>query len=282
MQCNDLPSFIFVCSILLLTTYPLCAVQAQEQAVPDISADKVFAEDDWHFQLTPYVWFTGVDADTQVGALQSEVNVDFSDIVDQFNVWGAMGRFEAQHDRLTLFVDGMYTSVDRDETFSQGPVSVQLNADFKLSTVELGATYELFDHRFDNRDTGLRLEALGGGRYTYYKSTLGAVGLGPFGLSRNIGGSADWVEPFVGARARFDLTDTLAIRAYGDIGGFDVGEADLSWKARVLLDWQLSDNLSLLGGYQAYGLDFQEGSGRGRIGFDGVFHGPIFGIGIRF
>ena len=256
--------------------------QPTPNALDGHTRERAASDSTWQFQLTPYLWTPSVEADTQLGPLQSDVSANFSDIVDDFDLWGVMGRLEAHRDRLTLFADGFHTSLENDETFTQGPIAVALEADIELSTVELGASYALLDHRFDNERTGIRLEALGGGRYTRYQSELGATGLGPFGLSTSLGGTAEWVDPFVGGRVRIDVTDRLAIRVYGDAGGFGAADADLSWKARALLDWRVSENIALLGGYQVYGLDFDEGSGRGRVGFDGQLHGPIFGLGLRF
>ncbi|MEX0655270.1 MAG: hypothetical protein WD534_05580 [Phycisphaeraceae bacterium] len=268
--------------VLGLTLLPMGLAPASLHAQELDELDTPTFDSDWEFQLTPYLWLTSVDGEGTLGPLQSDVQANFGDIVDDFDVWGVMGRLEARRGRLSLFLDGMYISADKQETFTRGPVAAEFDADFELSTVELGAAYELFDHRFDDGPGGIAFEALGGGRYTHYEQALGATGLGPFGITENLGGNADWVDPFVGGRIRLDLTDTLSLRAYGDVGGFDVGDAELSWKARALLDWRVNQNISLLGGYQVYGLDFEEGSGRGRIGFDGHFHGPIFGVGLRF
>ena len=268
--------------IALIVMGILAGISTPLHAQTEDAFDAAATDPGWHFQLTPYFWVSSVDADTAVGPLRSDVSASFKDIINDFDVWGIMGRLEARRGRLSLFLDGLHTSMERDELFAQGGVSARLEADIALSTVELGASYELFDHRFGNETSGLSLEALGGGRYTRYKSELEATGLGPFGLATRLGKTAEWVDPFVGGRIRLDVTDNIAIRVYGDAGGFGAADADLSWKARALLDWRVSENISLLGGYQVYGLDFEDGSGTNRVAFDGELHGPIFGIGFRF
>lgn len=273
-------------TVFLALMVPIADLKAQSPSAQDFGevehAEFDQVEDGWQLQITPYFWLPSVDGDARLGPLQAEVDASFRDVLSNFNVFGAMGRIDARRDRLGLFVDGLFISVDQEQTFSRDNIAVELDADFKLSTVELGASYELFRHRYNNQSGGISLEGLGGARYTHYEQTLNATGLGPLNITTGIGGSADWVEPFVGGRVRIGLTDELAIRLYGDVGGFGVGDADLSWKARTLLDWQVTENISLLGGYQVYGLDFQEGSGPGRVGFDGHLHGPIFGVGVRF
>jgi hypothetical protein len=240
---------------------------------------------EWELSLTPYFWATAIDGDSTVGPFTSNVDVSFNDFIDEFDVVGGMARFEARKDKVALFLDGAYVDADtsREFTAAQGPTSVRTDVDIGFGYLEFGGSYRAWRHQFENSDKTFDLEVLAGGRYTHFEQSIGVQGLGPLGIQKSLGGHADWVDPIVGARARLDLTRNLALRAYGDIGGFGIGEAaDPSWKARALLDWRVSKNVSLLGGYQIYGLDFEDGGGNGRIGFDGEFHGPIFGLSLRF
>ena len=267
-----------------------CMTSAAEAQMPGDAPRRDTAvvgdgDSEWKLSLTPYVWATAVDGDSTVGPFTSNIDVSFNDLIDEFDVLGGMARFEARKDKFALFLDGAYIDADtsREFTAAQGPISVRTDIDISFGYLEFGGSYRAWQHRFKNSDKTFDLEVLAGGRYTHFEQRIGVQGLGPLGLQRSLGGNADWVDPIVGARLKLDLTDNLALRAYGDVGGFGIGEAaDPSWKARALLDWQVSNNISLLGGYQVYGLDFEDGSGTGRIAFDGEFHGPIFGLDLRF
>jgi hypothetical protein len=262
---------------------------AEAQSLADETTGKSAFDDgaasEWELSLTPYFWATAIEGDSTVGPFTSNIDVSFNEFIDEFDVLGGMARFEATQGKFAFFLDGAYVDADtsREFTVAQGPVSVRTDIDIGFGYLEFGSSYRAWQYPFENSDKTFDLEVLAGGRYTHFEQSIGVQSLGPLGIQKRLGGNADWVDPIVGARIKLDLTDHLALRAYGDIGGFGIGEAaDPSWKARALLDWQITRNMALLGGYQVYGLDFEDGSGRGRIGFDGEFHGPIFGLGIRF
>lgn len=80
-------------------------------------------------------------------------------------------------------------------------------------------------------------------------------------LARNIpdaiSGSQEWVDPFVGMRARYNFTDRLYAVAKADIGGFGVG-ADLVWQAYGAFGYELtkSGKTTLEVGYRYMSIDY--------------------------
>lgn len=234
----------------------------------------------WKVDFAPYFWAPSVDGKSTVGPLTSNVDASFHDIVSHADVLGGMGHLNLQKGRLGLFVDGVYMDGSTDYVASSGNLSAKTTVDFRTSTVDFGAAYQVISLK--EKSHVMSMSILGGGRYTNFKQTVGIAGLGPLGISQELGGTAEWIEPIVGGRARIGLLKDVSLWLYGDVGGFHVGYADLSWKARGVLAWKLSDHISLLGGYQAYGVDYSEGAGTSRNGFDGVFLGPIIGFNIQF
>ena len=66
----------------------------------------------------------------------------------------------------------------------------------------------------------------------------------------------------------------------GDIGGFGVG-SDFSWQALAAYNFEwnfVGHKLNPYLGYRAISVDYEEGSGRRRIGLDFVQHGPVAGL----
>ena len=145
------------------------------------------------------------------------------------------------------------------------------------------------------KDTTLAVDLRAGGRYMYLKGTLdvdvqvrGTGRIGPFqlppivgGLSRDMGGSRDWLEPLVGTVLTLDVNDRLSLIARGDIGGFGVG-SKLTWQVAGAVEYKIGKCVSVSAGYRLLDIDFSEGSGRNKFAFDVQMRGPFMALDIRF
>jgi hypothetical protein len=244
--------------------------------------------DEWQISFTPYFWAPSLDADATVAGATVHFDLGFDDIVDTFDVIGFSGRVELWKGDLGLFFDGQY--VDADAEFKlTGPVAgigVGVDVDVVDTTLDFGMAYKLVKIPLEeNGNRMLTFEPLGGIRYHYFKEeiTLRATipGLGSRG--RTLGGDEDWVEPFVGARLKYDLTENLAAGVRADVGGFGIGSAsDLTWNVVAGVDWQFKENMCLKFGYKIFDMDYERGSGSDNIGFDGKMHGLMIGLTILY
>jgi hypothetical protein len=89
--------------------------------------------------------------------------------------------------------------------------------------------------------------------------------------------SDTWVDPIIGARARFDLSEHVYATGWGMIGGFGLS-SKFTWDVMAALGYEVTDKISLVGGYRALGVDHTNGA----FQFDIVQHGPIIGGVFRF
>jgi len=64
--------------------------------------------------------------------------------------------------------------------------------------------------------------------------------------------STNWVDPFIGFRARADLSDQRDAALRADIGGFGIG-SELTWNAFAALGYQVKENTTLELGYRHTG-----------------------------
>lgn len=168
--------------------------------------------------------------------------------------------------------------------------TVELSLDLEVQTgiVEAGAAYEV------GRYGSLAFDVLGGARYWSQKADLSldvtrTVDIfelelvGRRAIARS--GSVDWVDPLVGARLRFAVAPGHGLFVRGDVGGFGVG-SDFSWQAVAGygFDFAVYSGITFSGvlGYRALAVDYVQGEGRGRYGFDMLQHGPILGVNVRF
>jgi opacity protein-like surface antigen len=65
----------------------------------------------------------------------------------------------------------------------------------------------------------------------------------------------DWWDPYVGVRARYNLSKAFYLTAKADIGGFGVG-SDLTWQASGALGCQVTRNLHTEIGYRYLYTDY--------------------------
>jgi hypothetical protein len=71
------------------------------------------------------------------------------------------------------------------------------------------------------------------------------------------GGSASWVDPFVGMRARHFVSDRIYLAALADVGGFGVG-SELSWNAGGGVGFQVLDKVALEIFYRYMSVDYDD------------------------
>ena len=99
------------------------------------------------------------------------------------------------------------------------------------------------------------------------------------GIPEEISGSYDWVDPFVGLRARYNFTDRLYAVGKADIGGFGVS-SDLVWNVYGALGYHLtkSGNTTLELGYRHMAVDYTSGD----FIFNTNMSGAMVSLGFKF
>jgi len=248
------------------------------------SAQSDLGVDTWDFQFTPYFWLAELDGDSTLSGIMGSAELEFSELWD-FVDFGASGRLEAWNGKWGFLVDASYLDLGADYTTSVGPAAIDTEVDLRQTIVDIGLAYRLI-HKPVGRDgtQSLALEPLGGVRYEYLKQEAKLnVAAGPFAAGTTIGGDEEWVEPFVGVRLTWAISETLAAAIRGDIGGFGIGSAsDLTWNLLAGVDWQFRKNMSLKAGYRILDIDYERGSGTSAFGLDAQMKGPILGLSIYF
>jgi hypothetical protein len=207
----------------------------------------------------------------------------FDDILDYLD-FAAMGRMEAWKGKWGLTFDGVFMNLSEDRGYegSRGVTNFNLDVDARLGMADFGFIHRLFETRFGGmNEQRLIFEPYGGLRYGYLRQKIelnvNIAGVGTTGAT--LGGSEDWVEPFVGGRVIWDLDDKLSLNARGDVGGFGIGSAsDLLWQIALEADYKLSTNTSLNVGYRIVDLDYSRGSGASEFGVDLQAKGPFLGL----
>jgi len=259
-----------------------------------------YVEKRWTYVLSAYTWLFDTKGDSTFRGIESEVDIPVEDGLDDTDI-GLYGYAEANNDEWFIYFDSLYvvtSSSEKDETGipSDPPLRVRSKVmlDQTMSIFEGGAGHRLFTHvlREDEENDDLRriiFDAYAGARYynmytrhyADFKTFAEPPGGAPVLVDRTTVRGEDteeWIDPLVGLRTRIDVLKNLAFTARGDVGGFDVG-SDLSWKAQLLLDYQVTRRFSVAGGYQWLDIDYDNAkSGSRKYAWDGQYRGPVLGL----
>ena len=243
-----------------------------------VQADEHNEEGDWEFAIDPYIWALRLDGDVTVRGQKSEMDASFGDIWDDLNL-AAMAEFRVRKNRFGFVVSPIYAALEADNTVS----GVKVEADMDIFIGSFEGSYRLGPYPLtDAGGSGkpaVTIEPLIGGRYTDLELTLDFKGVAKFR------GSQDWLDPIVGVRTIWDLSERWSFGAAGNIGGFGVG-SDFAWEAWGLFAYRFSlfgeDNAKFLLGYRALSQDYDDGHGARKFEYDTTMHGPLVGLSIGF
>lgn len=254
---------------LLAAVFLLVSITAHAQDGPSGS-------DEWRYQITPYLWLPGIDADATVAGSTVPLDLSIGDILDNFDIFGLSARVEAWKGKWGLIFDGMYVDVGGEFSLqTPGPLDVGVDVDIVQTTLDFGVGYRLVE------GPAFRFEPYVGLRYAHLKEEITlSVAAGPLGeKGQLLGGTADWLEPFVGGRIVFLLTEKLDFAVRGEVGGFGLGSAsELTWSIIAGLDYQPWQRTSLKLAYRLYDIDYEHGSGVEQFGLDGQMGGLWLGV----
>ena len=263
----------------ILTIFLICS--------PIYGQEQITDQDKWKINFTPYFWAPSIDVKSTVAGGTVGIDIGFSDVVDNFDVFGLSGRVEMWKGDWGFFFDGAYLDLEGEFTVITPGPTIGVDVSIEDTVLDFGVMYKLFKVPLEeNGNRMLTFAPLGGVRYHYMEQEikLKAAGPAPFApVGATLGGNEEWVEPFVGARLSYDISKNLAAGITADFGGFGIGSASkLTWNLGALVDWQFKKNMNLKLGYRVMDIDYSRYSGSKEFGIDGKMQGPIIGLTIRF
>jgi opacity protein-like surface antigen len=97
------------------------------------------------------------------------------------------------------------------------------------------------------------------------------------GLPTSASADKDWVDPFIGVRAQWNLTDKWFLAGKSDIGGFSVG-SDLAWSLQGTAGYRFTEKVSAEVGYRYLDTDYEDGA----FSYDIAEHGFFLGLNVAF
>lgn len=248
-------------------------------ASPSVLAQDDVEDGKWRFEITPYFFASGLSGDTGVGRVTGEVDMSFSDILENLDI-GFMASVEARKGPWIVSFDGLYFRLAGEQTKSwQGPlgkVSLRgaLEATMTQQMYQLSAGYRLHDER-------TKLDLVGGVRYTRLdidlKLAITTSGILFPGGVRSMSGTEDWFDPFVGFRVIAPFSEKWSFVGYGDLGGFTVG-SDFTYQVIAGVRWQITKLVSAKFMYRYLYQDYKKDD----FVWEMTAQGPMIGFGFSF
>lgn len=212
----------------------------------------------WAFEVTPYFWLAGIDADVEARGQKAEIDADFGDIVDFVDLAGSV-LATGNYDRWLVWTQLDYFGFgDQDDTTLAQRIKIDID-----QTIFTGAAgYEL-DGPFENSKIGV----LGGVRWIYMDAELD-TGPQTFDRTNNVVDFLLVLRPDIQLSKRWRFNPTMNVGA---------GDSELTYELWPQFQFQINDRFAARIGYRRlyYRID-------GDVDFDGSLAGFMLGAGLTF
>ncbi len=266
----------------LLAAAALVAASTTMTPAADLEASEppaapVEPANEWRFTIAPYFWAAGLNGDVGVfGRQPVHIDMSFSDIFDNLR-FGGMAVAEAHNGTWGIFGDFIYVKIEADESITRSirgvPVSLAANVETSSFTGTLLGEYRAYS------TDSVSLDLMAGARIWSVNNDIEAsltIDGPPLAAFSGSDGST-WVDPMIGAKARFNTGTPWFFNGWGMIGGFGAG-SDLTWDLMAGVGYEWNNRVSSLIGYRALGVDYENDG----FVYDTVEQGPFLGVAISF
>lgn len=246
----------------------------QDQAQPSKESPAEAAPDgdvpdrELRIDLTFYTWMSSVSSTVASDDSESTVDMAFKDILKVVD-FANFGHLEIQKGKWGLFSEMDFIKLSGDTEFRRPrsgiPFEVQADGVIKQAMVELGVI-----RSFDGSRVGLDL--LAGARYFRLESD---VSVGPIDSSL----TKDWVDPMIGARVRWRISDRWLASLRADVAGFGLGSgSELSTNIIAAINYDINEKYSIGFGYRYLDIDYEGDS----ADISMTTYGPVIGMTVHF
>jgi len=204
--------------IIALAMFSVFAGTASAQMGLDQDFTKdISADNGWHFEVTPYLWFAGIEGNIAVGPYKATYDTSFSDIFSHLK-FAVMGTEEIRKGRIVFISDQLYLKV--------GSQKVKAVEGFpEETTINARNNTFYWDNEIGYRGVAterFNLDALIGLQYWYINAGLNAdPPIDPSG--KGIYKSTGFVNPVLGMRLQAKIYKNVQGFFKGDVGGYGVG-----------------------------------------------------------
>lgn len=194
--------------------------------------------DNWVFQLSPYLYMPNVTNTINTPYTSSmTLKRPFSDVYSALDQ-ALFLQLIARKDHWITLADLNYAKLSQKGQIAIPHFGAQsASGNLKYISLSLLSGYRFTSSNYQQ----LSLDLLGGMRYWSFNSDLA---LSNYSLSL----SKYWIEPVIASRFRYRLTPKISLVGYIDSS---LSLDNQSWQWNTLLNYDLTDNITLSTGYKA-------------------------------
>lgn len=213
------------------------------------------AGQEWNWQIAPYVWTAGISGDATLGSVSTDVDINFSDIVDVLE-GGALLHVEGGNDNHGVFGDIVWLSLELDDEVTSAGAAAEVQ--FDTTILEFGYLRKL---------QGIGVEF--GVRYWDLELEINPVPIPAIERGQ------DWIDGFVGIRRTSPLGDNWSWTGRLNVGA---GGSDFTFGLGVNFARAFDSGNQFILGIKVVDIDYEEASVRGiRFEVDTLFLGATIG-----
>jgi YfaZ precursor len=226
---------------------------------------------DWQVTVAPYFWMARTKMNLDVGQFSRSTTIDFVDVVPDLH--GAFAAHaEATWREWTGFLDLFYISMGQSEPKAGVSVSTNIQELF----FEFGATYRLPALSLGGAGS-LTFEPLAGGRFMWVDVSLGFP-------NQKVSTSGSVIDPMIGGRIVWRITDTVSVWFRGDVAGFGISDSQSNLTYNLLggVEWRFVPRASALVGFRYLNIDLEKNDRRQTFNADIEMFGPFIGVNFYF
>lgn len=231
---------------------------------------------DQAFQISPYVWASGVSGRVSPFRRTPTVPLDlsFGELLDDLRFGGFVMAY-ARRDRFVATADVLYVDLaERQDIRALPGLGPTPGLSARVESTQFAAAL-MAGWRAAEGPRGT-LDLLAGARFWSISTEVSAR---TGGLARSWSEDFSWIDPILGFRALLPLAlpslgDRLSALVQADAG---VGPRE-TWGALAALNLALGDRAAVSLGYKALSVDYDQG---GHV-FDATLRGPALGLTWRF
>jgi hypothetical protein len=243
-----------------MRTRLLCAAVVATALVSTAPAFAQTPSSEWQVTLSPYLMGASMNGTTTLKGQEAVTDVSASQIFSNLQ-FGAMGFVVARKGNWGVGGDALWMALGATTDKPSGAVDVNQGGFAFYGLRRLGAAADLtFGARVNLLQGKVRFD-------------------GPLKLS--VDQDKTWVDPLVGIIIRTPGERRLGFRVYGEIGGFGIG-SKVEWQIWPTASIRLSDKAALDLGYRWLSMNYEDGEGLEKFGYDVLTQGPVAGFVFRF
>ena len=213
------------------------------------------------FTLTPYLWAIGIDGDIQARGEDTNVSMDFEDVVDNLDMAGSV-LLEGNVGSWVSYAMVDYLSLDTGDVETRHPGrDADLELDSTLATVATGYRVHMSERSTIDVQVGIR--------YAKFDTQLSIEDVGQRNADNTVYDGILALRPRLALSRNWTFSPTMSIGA---------GDSDLTWELSPQFVYDCACGFDVRVGYRNLNYDFEKGSDS----VDMTIKGPVIGFGFSF